>query len=132
MRIELFIFLNLVFNNIVEDNEKYINCLWVPQFCITANKESSEKKVKRITDFSISMKKSFFLSEEIYFCNHEFIRNGFTPLPKTTDIIFRESMIFGMLHTDVEKSSTGMPIYAKLIDRNEFFTIWTHILIGRD
>jgi hypothetical protein len=118
MRIELFVFLNLVFNNIVEDNEKYINSLWVPQFCVTQGNQSAEKKVKRITDFSISMKKSFFLSEEIYFCNQEFIRNGFLPLPKNSDVIFRESMIFGILHTDVEKSSTGMPIYAKLIDRN--------------
>lgn len=62
MRIELFIFLNLVFNNIVNDEEKYVNAIWAPQFCVTESKEESEKKVKRITDFSISMKKSFYLS----------------------------------------------------------------------
>lgn len=101
MRIELFIFLNLVFNNIVQDNQKYINAIWIPQFCITKDKNESEKKVKRITDFSISMKKSFFLSEEIYLCNNEYIRNGYSPIPKNSDIIFKESMIFGMLHTEV-------------------------------
>ena len=68
MRMELFVFLNIVFNNIVEDNEKYINCIWLPQFTVCDGEEG--KEVKRITDFSISMKKSFFLSEEIYFANH--------------------------------------------------------------
>jgi len=47
------------------------------------------------------MKKSFFLSEEIYLCNNEYIRNGYSPIPKNSDIIFKESMIFGMLHTEV-------------------------------
>lgn len=60
MRIELFVFLNLLFNNVVEDSEKFVNSFWVPQFAI--NSEQG-KMVKRITDFSISMKKSFFLSE---------------------------------------------------------------------
>lgn len=67
MRIELFVFLNLLFNNVVEDSEKFVNSFWVPQFAI--NSEQG-KMVKRITDFSISMKKSFFLSEEIYYANH--------------------------------------------------------------
>ena len=107
----------MVFNNIVEDNERYINAIWIPQFLIN-NGDEAEKRVKRITDFSISMKKSFFVSEEIYFCNYEYLKNGFLALPKGSDVIFNESMIFGMLHTEVEKSSTGMPIYAKLIDRN--------------
>jgi hypothetical protein len=59
MRIELFVFLNLVFNNVVEDTEKFVNSFWFPQFVV--NSEHG-KEVKRITDFSISMKKSFFLS----------------------------------------------------------------------
>lgn len=60
MRIELFVFLNLVFNNVVEDTEKYVNSFWVPQFTF---KGDDSKEVKRVTDFSITMKKSFFLSE---------------------------------------------------------------------
>ena len=32
MRIELFVFLNLVFNNIVEDSERFVNSFWIPQF----------------------------------------------------------------------------------------------------
>jgi hypothetical protein len=61
MRMELFVFLNLLFNNIIEDNERFINSIWIPQFTICDGE--SGKTVKRITDFSISMKKSFFLSE---------------------------------------------------------------------
>lgn len=60
MRMELFVFLNLIFNNIVEDTEKFVNCIWLPQFTICDGEEG--KMVKRITDFSISMKKSFYLS----------------------------------------------------------------------
>jgi len=67
------------------------------------------------------MKKSFFLSEEIYFANHEYIKNGISLIPKQSDIIFRESFIFGFMHTEIEQSSTGMPLYAKLIDKNEMF-----------
>lgn len=78
--------------------------------------------MKRITDFSISMKKSFYLSEEIYFANHEYIRNGISFIPKKSDIIFNKSVIMGFLHTDVESGSTGMPIYAKMIDQSEIFT----------
>ena len=118
MRIELFIFLNLVFNNIVEDTEKFVNSFWVPQFMISTD---LGKEVKRITDFSISMKKNFFLSEEIYFGNHDYIKNAMSLLPKSSDVIFRDSVIFGFLHTNVEKSSTGMPLYAKLIDKQEMF-----------
>lgn len=35
MRIELFVFLNLVFNNIVEEAQKYVSNIWIPQFAIT-------------------------------------------------------------------------------------------------
>jgi hypothetical protein len=31
-------------------------------------------------------------------------------------------MIIGFLHSEIEKASTGMPIYAKLIDKNEMFS----------
>jgi hypothetical protein len=55
--------------------------------------------VKRITDFSISMKKSFFISEEIYFANHEYIKNAVSLLPKGADVIFRESLVIGFLHS---------------------------------
>lgn len=34
MRIELFMFLNLLFNNIVRDEREYIENLWLPQFKI--------------------------------------------------------------------------------------------------
>ena len=114
MRIELFVFLNLVFNNIVEDSEKFVNSFWIPQFKVNID---GGKEVKRITDFSISMKKSFFLSEEIYFCNNEYIKNAISFLPKKSDVIFRESLIVGYLHTEVEGGSTGMPLYAKLVDK---------------
>jgi hypothetical protein len=67
------------------------------------------------------MKKSFFLSEEIYFANHEFIKNAISYIPKKSDVIFKEALIVGFLHTDVEAGSTGMPLYAKLIDKGEFF-----------
>lgn len=60
MRMELFVFLNLVFNNIIEDGLRFVNCIWLPQWAIC---EEGEKRVKRVTDFSISMKKSFFLAE---------------------------------------------------------------------
>jgi hypothetical protein len=86
MRMELFVFLNILFNNIVEDNEKFLNCIWVPQFAVCSGEEG--KTVKRITDFSISMKKSFFLSEEIYFANNEYIKHGTSLLPKQNDAIF--------------------------------------------
>lgn len=119
MRMELFIFLNLVFNNIVEDTEKFINCIWLPQFSVCDGEEG--KEVKRITDFSISMKKSFFLSEEIYFANHEYIKSGASLMPKQADVVFLESVIVGFMHTAVEEASTGMPIYAKLIDKKEMF-----------
>ena len=56
MRMELFVFLNLIFNNIVEDTERYVNSFWLPQFVINTD---SGKQVKRITDFSITMKKKF-------------------------------------------------------------------------
>jgi hypothetical protein len=36
MRIELFVFLNLLFNNIVEDTEKFVNSFWFPQFAINS------------------------------------------------------------------------------------------------
>ena len=36
MRIELFVFLNLVFNNIVEDGEKFVNSFWFPQFVVNS------------------------------------------------------------------------------------------------
>lgn len=74
--------------------------------------------MKRITDFSISMKKSFFLSEELYYANHEYIKNAFSFLPKKSDVIYREAVIIGFLHTDVEAGSTGMPIYSKMIDKS--------------
>ncbi len=67
------------------------------------------------------MKKSFFLSEEIYFANHEYIKNGVSLLPKGADVIFRESLIVGFLHSEIEKASTGMPLYAKLVDKSEMF-----------
>lgn len=60
MRMELFVFLNLLFNNIVEEGERFVASFWLPQIAV-ADAEG-EKAVKRITDFSISMKKSFFLS----------------------------------------------------------------------
>ena len=37
MRMELFVFLNLVFNNIVEDTERYVNSFWLPQFVINTD-----------------------------------------------------------------------------------------------
>ena len=114
MRMELFVFLNLLFNNIVEDTERYVNSFWLPQFVINTD---SGKQVKRITDFSITMKKSFFLSEEIYFSNHEYIKNGISLLPKKSDVIYKEAVIMGFLHTTVESGSTGMPIYAKMIEK---------------
>ena len=92
--------------------------MWVPQFAIT---DGEGKQVKRITDFSISMKKSFYLSEEIYFANHEYVKSAVSLLPKQADVILHESLIFGFLHSEVEQSSTGMPLYAKLIDRAEMF-----------
>ncbi len=73
--------------------------MWVPQFCVTESRKDSEKKVKRITDFSITMKKSFYLSEEIFFCNKEYIKNGILPLPKKSDVVFVDSVIIGILHT---------------------------------
>ena len=118
MRMELFIFLNLIFNNIIENAERFVNCMWVPQFAVA---EGAGKQVKRITDFSISMKKSFYISEEIYFANHEYVKAGVSLLPKQADVIFHESLIFGFLHSEVEQASTGMPLYAKLIDRAEMF-----------
>ena len=63
------------------------------------------------------MKKSFFLSEEIYFSNHEYIKNGISLLPKKSDVIYQEAVIMGFLHTAVESGSTGMPIYAKMIEK---------------
>lgn len=36
MRIELFVFLNLVFNNVVEDTEKFVNSFWFPQFVVNS------------------------------------------------------------------------------------------------
>jgi len=91
----------------------------MPQFAVCDGSEG--KEVKRITDFSISMKKSFYLSEEIYFCNNEYIKHAVNPLPKQADVIFRESLIIGFMHTEIEKASTGMPIYGKLIDKREMF-----------
>ena len=85
------------------------------------NAEAGGKEVKRITDFSITMKKSFFLSEEIYFSNHEYIKNGISFLPKKSDVIYREAVIVGFLHTAVEAGSTGMPLYAKLIDKTAVY-----------
>jgi len=35
MRMELFVFLNLVFNNIVEDGLRFVNCMWLPQWAVT-------------------------------------------------------------------------------------------------
>ena len=67
------------------------------------------------------MKKSFFLSEEIYFANHEYIKHAVSLLPKAADVIFRESLVPGFLHAEVEKASTGMPLYAKLVDKGEMF-----------
>lgn len=61
MRIELFIFLNLLFNNLVEDEQRFVNSIWMPQ--MTVSDGNNGKQVQRITDFSISMKKSFFLAE---------------------------------------------------------------------
>ena len=40
---------------------------------------------------------------------------------KNTDVVFLQSVIMGLMHTDIEKASTGMPIYAKLIDKEQFF-----------
>jgi hypothetical protein len=67
------------------------------------------------------MKKSFYLSEEIYFANQEYIKHGVSLLPKQADAIFHESIIFGFLHSEVEQASTGMPLYAKLVDKAEMF-----------
>ena len=47
------------------------------------------------------MKKSFFLSEEIYFANHEYIKHAVSLLPKAADVIFRESLVLGFLHAAV-------------------------------
>ncbi len=118
MRIELFTFLNLVFNNIIMDDLKHVNAMWIPQFCVT---NDGGKVVKRITDFSITMKKSLFLGEEMFFCNCEYVRNGVLAVPKMGDVIFAGAVVVGLLHSDVEKVSTGLPIYAKMIDREEFF-----------
>lgn len=60
MRMELFVFLNLLFNNLIEDGLRFVNALWLPQWAVS---EEGQKRVKRVTDFSISMKKSFFLAE---------------------------------------------------------------------
>ncbi len=118
MRIELFTFLNLVFNNVVADDNKHVNAMWVPQFCVT---DGGRKMVKRITDFSITMKKSLFLAEEMFFCNHEYVRNGVLAMPRTGDVVFAGAVMVGLLHSDVERASTGLPIYAKMVDREEFF-----------
>ncbi len=98
MRMELFVFLNLVFNNICEDGLRFVNCLWLPQWTVS---EEGQKRVKRITDFSISMKKSFFLAEEIYFANYQYIKAGVSLLPKQADVLFQEALIFGFLHSEV-------------------------------
>jgi hypothetical protein len=86
MRMELFVFLNLVFNNIIEDGLRFVNCIWLPQWTVS---DQGQKRVKRITDFSISMKKSFFLAEEIYFANEQYIKAGVSLLPKQADVLFQ-------------------------------------------
>jgi hypothetical protein len=107
MRIELFMFLNLIFNNIVKDDQQYIENLWLKQFMI--NKEDvhahkfCKKQVTRITDFSITMKKNIWLTEDIYFCNREYIKNGISYRPNETDVILLEPYIYGLLHSDIEK-----------------------------
>lgn len=35
------------------------------------------------------MKKSFYLSEEIYFANQEYVKNAVSLLPKQADVILR-------------------------------------------
>ena len=97
-----------------------MNSIWVPQVAI-CDGERPGKRVSRVTDFSISMKKSFFLSEEIYWANHQYIKAGLDLLPAPADLLFRESLIVGMLHTHLERHSTGMPLYAKLIDTGDMF-----------
>jgi hypothetical protein len=105
MRIELFMFLNLIFNNIVRDDRQHIENLWLRQFMI--NKEEPEaqrfckKQITRVTDFSITMKKNIWLTEDIYFCNHEYIKNGISYRPNVKDVILLEPYIYGLLHSDI-------------------------------
>lgn len=66
MRIELFMFLNLLFNNIVRDDRDYIENLWLRQFKVNAEDPHAgrfcQKQVSRVTDFSITMKKNIWLT----------------------------------------------------------------------
>lgn len=125
MRIELFMFLNLLFNNIVRDEREYVENLWLPQFKVNRQDEHAQKfcqkQVTRVTDFSITMKKNIWLTEDIYFCNREYVRSAVSFAPHQTDVLMLDPYIFGLLHTDIEKESPGVPLFSKLIDKPLFY-----------
>jgi|JI6StandDraft_1071083.scaffolds.fasta_scaffold40375_3 hypothetical protein len=119
-------FLNLIFNNIVRDDREYIENMWLRQFKVNledphANK-FCKKQVTRVTDFSITMKKNIWLTEDLYFCNKEYIKSGVSYAPSQTDLVMLDPYIYGILHNDIEKESTGVPLFAKLIDRQQYYT----------
>lgn len=125
-------FLNLIFNNIVRDDREYIENMWLRQFKVNledphANK-FCKKQVTRVTDFSITMKKNIWLTEDLYFCNKEYIKSGVSYAPSQTDLVMLDPYIYGILHNDIEKESTGVPLFAKLIDRQQYYTPWCILL----
>ena len=100
----------------VGEGSQYVECFWMPQFAIS---DSKAKEVRRVTDFSHNMKKGLYMAEDIFFANNEYIPNGLQISPPgEDDIVFMESLIVGFVHQTVEDSLTGLPIYAKLIDKD--------------
>jgi hypothetical protein len=67
------------------------------------------------------MKKNIWLTEEVYFCNREFVRAAVSFTPRQTDVLVMEPYIFGVLHTDIEKESPGVPLYSKVIEKAMFY-----------
>lgn len=97
--------------------------MWLPQFMINDADDNKahkycKKRITRVSDFSITMKKNIWLAEEVYFCNKEYIKPGVSYSPHQTDVVFLEPLIFGVLHNDIEKESPGVPLYGRVIDKN--------------
>ena len=60
-------FLNILFNNVIGTQKDHVECLWMPQFAVTG---VSQKKVSRLTDFNVNMKKGLYLSEDVFLANN--------------------------------------------------------------
>ncbi len=123
-KLELHMFCRLCFSNVIYRETRPLQALWVPQFLLSDVEEETlelKKRIFRLTDFSVAMGKSMWLSEDHGFCSKQFLPPALRYRKAGSDASLGLPMLVGYFNKKHDEALGYQPVWARLVEAEDIY-----------